>query len=185
MTKLFGHRADAQQVDVGEVEVGFGIEILIAQVAPADDGHAVVHQEQLVVHAPMLTRQVEEAANRTRHAGAAAQVQRVEHTYLNVRVGIESAHDDVQAVAGGVVEQNAHAHATVGGAQQFMHQGAGAEAIVDDVVLQIDARLGVADQFGAGAERLVAVGQQAKARAATIGRGLAQYRAAEGRVFGG
>ncbi|MNC42048.1 hypothetical protein D3C75_908470 [compost metagenome] len=99
-------------------------------------------------------------------------------------MGIKGAHDGVQAVAGGVVEQDAHAHATVGGAQQFMHQGAGAQAVVDDVVLQVDARLGVADQFGTGAERLVAVGQQAKARAAAVGRGLAQNRAAEGRVVG-
>lgn len=100
-------------------------------------------------------------------------MQRVEHTNLDVRVGIEGAHDGVQAIAGGVVQQDAHAHATVGGAQQLMHQGAGAEAVVDNVVLQVDARLGVADQLGTGAECLVAVGQQAKARAAAVWRGLA------------
>ncbi|MNH26685.1 hypothetical protein D3C79_867500 [compost metagenome] len=65
-----------------------------------------------------------------------------------------------------------------------MHKGAGTEAVVDDVVLQVDARLGVAYQFGAGAKCLVAVGQQAKARAAAIGRGLAQHRAAKGRFVG-
>ncbi|MNP62250.1 hypothetical protein D3C76_1575100 [compost metagenome] len=52
--QLFGDRADTEQVDVGEVQVGFGVEILVAQVAAADDGHAVVRQPQLVVHAPVL-----------------------------------------------------------------------------------------------------------------------------------
>ena len=100
-------------------------------------------------------------------------------------MGSEGAHDGVQAVAGGVVEQNAYTHAAVGGTQQFVHQGAGAEAVVHDVVLQVDAGLGVADQFGAGAKCFVAVGQQAKAGLPAIRCRLAQHRAAEGRFAGG
>ncbi|MNR23853.1 hypothetical protein D3C85_1409010 [compost metagenome] len=87
----------------------------------------------------------------------------------------QGAHQFVEAVTGGVIEQDAHPYAAVGGLQQFMHQGAGAQAVVDDVILQVDARPGVADQFGAGAEGFVAVGQQAKPRASVIGRGLALY----------
>ncbi|MNZ81412.1 hypothetical protein D3C78_1000760 [compost metagenome] len=42
VAQLLGDRADAQQVHVSEVEVGLGVEILIPQVASADDGRAVV-----------------------------------------------------------------------------------------------------------------------------------------------
>ncbi|MNH22795.1 hypothetical protein D3C79_826660 [compost metagenome] len=125
------------------------------------------------MHAPVLARQVEQPAHGARHACAAAQVQRVEHADLDVGVGIEGAHDGVQAVAGGVVQQDAHAYASVGGAQQFMDQGPGAQAVVDDVVLQVDAGLRVADQLGAGTEGLVAVGQQTETGPSFIGCGLA------------
>ena len=54
VTQLLGHRPDAEHVDVGEIQVGFGVEILVAQVAPANDGHAVIGQPQLVMHAPVL-----------------------------------------------------------------------------------------------------------------------------------
>ena len=185
MPQLFGDRADAEHVDVGEIQVGLGIEILVPQIAPADDGHAVVRQPQLVVHAPVLLRQVEQPAHGSRHAGAAAQMQRVEHADLDLRMRRQRGDDPVQAIAGGVVEQNAHAHATVGRLEQFLHQHPRADAVMNDVVLQIEAALGVADQLGAGGEGFGAVGQQAKAGAALMGRSLGLDRAAERRVAGG
>ncbi|MNE98639.1 hypothetical protein D3C80_1971840 [compost metagenome] len=89
-------------------------------------------------------------------------MQRVEQTNLDLRMRRQRGDDLVQTVAGGVVEQNAHAHAAIGSLEQFLHQHSRADAVMDDVVLQIKAGLGVADQFGAGGERLAAVGQQAK-----------------------
>ncbi|MNP20576.1 hypothetical protein D3C76_1131520 [compost metagenome] len=64
---------------------------------------------------------------------------------------------DVLAVAGGVVEQDAHTHPAVGGLEQFLHQHPRADAVMHDVVLQIETTLGVADQFGAGGEGFGAV----------------------------
>ena len=87
--------------------------------------------------------------------------------------------DLVEAIAGGVVEQDAHAHATVGSLEQFLHQHPRADAVMDDVVLQVEAALGVADQLGAGGEGFGAVGQQAKAGTALMGRGLGLDRATE------
>ncbi|MNJ61032.1 hypothetical protein D3C77_568000 [compost metagenome] len=74
MAQLFGYRADAQEIDIGEIEVGFGVEVLIAQVATANNGHAVVYQPQLVVHTSMLQIEVEQSAQGTGHAGAASKV---------------------------------------------------------------------------------------------------------------
>ncbi|MNF92902.1 hypothetical protein D3C84_755610 [compost metagenome] len=172
MSELLGNRTDAQYVDVGEIQVGLGIEILIPQVASADDGHAVVGQPQLVVHAPMLLRKVEQPAHGSRDAGATPQMQRVEHANLDVWMRREGGDGAIQAIAGGVVEQDPHTHATVGGLEQFLHQHSRTDAVMHDVVLQIEAALGVADQFGTGGKRLGAVGQQAKARFAFIGCGL-------------
>ncbi|MNQ84586.1 hypothetical protein D3C85_997200 [compost metagenome] len=62
------------------------------------------------------------------------------------------------AVAGGVVEQHPHANSAIGRQQHFTHQCSGAEAVMDDVILKIDAFLRIADQFGAGAESLTAIG---------------------------
>ncbi|MNI28993.1 hypothetical protein D3C73_827980 [compost metagenome] len=179
VAELLGDRADAEHVDVGKVEVGFGVEILVAQVAPADDGRAVVGQPQLVVHAPVLQRQVEQSTHGSRHTGGATQVQWVEQADLDLRVCGQRGDDPVQAIAGGVVEQNPDSYATVGCLEQFVHQHARADAVVDDVVLQIDAALGVADQLGPGHEGLAAVGQQAKAGFAFMGLGLGLDRAAE------
>ena len=90
--------------------------------------------------------------------------------------------DLVEAVAGGVVEQDAHAHTTVGRLEHFLHQHPRADAVVDDVVLQIEADLGMANQFGPRGKRLATVGEQAKPRLPFVGRGLSLNRTAEAGV---
>ena len=182
--QLLGHRADGQQVDVGEVAAGFGVEVFVAEVAPADDGRAAVGQPQLVVHAPVLLAEVQRAAEHAGDAGGAAQVQRVEHPHLDVGVGGEQGDLVVAAVAAGVVQQQAHAHAPVGGAQHLVDQRAGAEAVMHDVVLQVEAAARRAHQLGTGGEGLVAGRQQAKARLPLVaGREVVQLAAERG--FGG
>src|SRR5690606_7979484 len=140
----------------------------VTEVAPADDGGATVGQPQLVVHAPVLAAEVEGAAEHPGDASGAAQVQGVEHPHLDVGVGGEQGDLVVLAVAGGVVQQQAYAHAAVCRTQQFVDQGAGAEAVVDDVVLQVEAAAGGADQLGACGEGLVAGRQQAEAGTALV-----------------
>ena len=182
--ELLGHRPHAEHVDVGEIQVRLGIEILVAQIAPADDGRAVVRQPQFVMHAPVLQRQVEQAPGRAGDAGTATQMQRVEQANLDLRMRRQRGDDLVETIAGGVVEQDAYAHATVGSLEQFLDEHSRADAVVDDVVLQIEADLRVADQLGAGSERFGAVGQQAEAGAAFIRRGLSLNRTAKRRAAG-
>ncbi|MNH14158.1 hypothetical protein D3C79_737460 [compost metagenome] len=114
MSELLGDRTHAEQINVGEIQVGLGIEVFVTQVATADDGHAVVHQPQLVVHAPVLQVEVEQSSHRARHPGTAPQLQRVEHADVDIRMDGEGGHFHIEAVTGSVVEQDAHAHATVG-----------------------------------------------------------------------
>ncbi|RMN75914.1 hypothetical protein ALQ52_04421 [Pseudomonas cannabina pv. alisalensis] len=166
--QLFGDRPDAQHVDIGEIQVRLGIEILVTQVASANDCDAAVSQPQLVVHAPVLTRQVHQAPQAARDAGLTPEVLRVEQPNLDVRMRRQRGNRLVQPVAGGVVQQDAHANATVSRLEQLIDQRACAQAVVDDVVLQVEAAFGVADQFGARLECITAVRQQAKTRAPLV-----------------
>src|ERR1700712_2341436 len=92
--------------------------------------------------------------------------------------------DFIQTVPGGVVQQDSPPHAPVGGFEQFIDQRPSAQAVMDDVVLQVQAALGVTDQFGPSHESLGAVGQQAKPRTTLVRRGLSHDRATE-RGIGG
>ena len=103
MPELFSDRPDAQQINVGEVQVGLGVEVLIAQIAPAHNGHAVIGQPQLVVHAPVLTRQVEQPPHGSRHAGAAPKLQGIEQPDLHIGVRRERRQQFVEPVAGRVI----------------------------------------------------------------------------------
>src|SRR5690606_35764476 len=116
LPEVGGDRPGDEQVDVGEVEVGAGVEVFVAEVAATDDAHAVVDQPELVVHAAVLAREVEQPAEAAGDGGAAAYVQRIEDADLDVRVRGNHRHLLVAAVAGGVIEQDADAHAAVGGA---------------------------------------------------------------------
>ncbi|MNG02675.1 hypothetical protein D3C84_857150 [compost metagenome] len=131
------------------------------------------------MHAPVLLRQIEQSAYGARDTGTAAQMQRVEHADLDLRMRREGGDGAVLVVAGGVVEQNTHAHAAVGGLEQFVHQHPCADAVMHDVVLQIEAALCVSNQFGAGGKGFGAVGQQAKTRFPFMRCGLGLDRATE------
>ncbi|MNE29997.1 hypothetical protein D3C80_1234940 [compost metagenome] len=114
MSQLFCDRADTEHVNVSKISVGLGIEILVAQIATSDDGHTVVYHPQLVVHTPVLKRQVEESTHRACHHGTAAQMERIEHSDLYIRMRRQSRDGFLQVIAGGVIEQNPHTHFTVG-----------------------------------------------------------------------
>ncbi|MNF86111.1 hypothetical protein D3C84_685350 [compost metagenome] len=89
------------------------------------------------------------------------------------------------AVAGGVIEQYANPYATIGGQQHFPHQCPGAEPVMHDVILHIDAFLRIADQLGTRAERFTAIRQQAKTRTSLMPGGLCLDRAPESRISSG
>ncbi len=79
-------------------------------------------------------------------------MKRVEDADLNVGVRGQSADAVVLAMAGGVIQQQPHAHAAVGGLQHFVDQRTCGEAVMDDVVLDIEADLRRADHLGACGE---------------------------------
>ncbi|MCY1445143.1 hypothetical protein D9M71_616480 [compost metagenome] len=102
----------------------------------------------------MLPRYIQQPAHGARHAGAATQMQRVEHANLDLWMRRQRGDGLVQAIAGGVIEQNPHADSAVGGVEQLAHQDPRTDAVMDDVILQVEAALGIANQLGAGGESL-------------------------------
>jgi hypothetical protein len=80
-----GHdRPDRQHVEVGERDALARVEVLVADVPPADDGGPVVGGERLAVHAPVQPREVGEVAEQA----PAAVPEGVEQAHLDVGVRV-------------------------------------------------------------------------------------------------
>ncbi|GAB3391620.1 hypothetical protein GCM10027514_35790 [Azotobacter armeniacus] len=115
------------------------------------------------MHAAVLSGEVHQAPEAAGDPVDPTQMQRIEQTEMDVRMGGEQGDLLVATITGRVVEQDTDTYATIGGLQQFLEQQAGAEPVVDQVILQVDTALGRVNQLGAGGEGLAAVGQQAEA----------------------
>lgn len=68
---------------------------------------------------------------------------------------------------------------------QFAHQYPSTDAVVNDVVLQVDAALSIANQLGACGESLGTIGIQAKARLAPMGAAWAWIERPNAESFAG
>ncbi|GLO40320.1 hypothetical protein PPUN15366_19640 [Pseudomonas putida] len=81
-------------------------------------------------------------------------MERIEHADLYMRMHRQCRDGLLQVIAGGVIEQDPDAHATVGSDEELAQQYSSTYTVVDDVVLQVNAALSVANQFRAGGESL-------------------------------
>ena len=89
---------------------------------------------------------------------ARSAVKRVVNPDLEVRVRVECCKTDVVAGGEHVVDQQAHAHAAVGGLQEFGDERTADDVILDQVVLDVDAALGRLGENNARGKRVDAVG---------------------------
>jgi len=105
-------RAVGEHVQVAERDLP-RLEILIADVASAEDGRLVVGDESLVVHAPVQAREVADHAE----VAEASIRHRVEEPDLDVGVRVQREEDVVVRLRADVVDKDAHAHAAVGRSQ--------------------------------------------------------------------
>jgi hypothetical protein len=80
--------------------------------------------------------------------------------HLDVWMGVQSGQREVVGAGVHVVQQQAHAHAAVGRAHQFARQHPAGQVVVPDVVLHVEAALGVARRQPPQRERLDAIGDQ-------------------------
>ena len=112
--QIAGHGADTQQVDVDEIAISVDIVIFIAEVSPAHDDQIAISQQQLVMHPPMLMRELKQATHRSRDGSFAALSRRVEHLHLDVGMGGAEQNAVIARIAGEVIEQQPDMHAAAG-----------------------------------------------------------------------
>ena len=140
------HGADSDHIKVGKQHAIRGGKVLVANIAAPDDGGLVICRKALVVHAPLGARELCDIAQ---HLGR-AHGKGVEQAHFNVRVLIQRGQRGIHAGGAAVVQQQTHAHAAVGGLQQFIEQQVTRGVVAPDVVLHIQRVLCRAGQQGAG-----------------------------------
>jgi hypothetical protein len=125
--------ADGQHVHVPEQHAVGGAKVFVADIAAADDGGLVVGGERLVVHPavqPVEVRQVTERLGPAQREG-------VVEPHLDVGMPVQRGQRPVQSRRAVVVQQEAHAHAAVGGLVQRLEQHDARHVVVPDVVLHV------------------------------------------------
>ena len=130
----FGHdAAGGEDVEVGKDGVFADFKIFVADIAPAEDGGAVVGGKGFVVHPAVEAWEVGQIAQRAPFAADEG----VEQANFDIGMAVEGEQDVVQPVGVVVVQQQAHAHAAFGGTvDQVEHELAG-DVVVPDVVLEV------------------------------------------------
>ena len=143
------HRPDRRDIEVTEVGVGGHVEVVIADVAPAQNGQGVVGDHHLIVH-PVID--APEIAEQIQHPEAAVG-EGVEEPYLDLRVLVQGGDDGITAPKVYVVQEQANAKASIGCLQQSIGENPPALVGLPDIVLEIQAllrELGHGDARGKG-----------------------------------
>ena len=134
---LLHHGPDDHHVEIGKIHLRMRLEIFIADIAAADDGDLPVGGERLVVHplidAPEVGDHAEQAGRTQGHG--------VEHAHLDVRMTVDGEQRGVGGHRAEIVEQQAHAHAAVGRAEQMLEQDLARHVLVPDEILHIETAL--------------------------------------------
>jgi hypothetical protein len=134
---LVDHRADDRHVKIGKIRPGMRAVIFVADVSPADDRDLPVGSERLVVHPLVDAGEVGDNSEQAERSHAHG----VEHPHLDIRMAVDGEQDVVGGHRAEIVEQQAHAHAAVGGAEQPLDQNLAGQVLVPDVILHIEAAL--------------------------------------------
>lgn len=99
-------RAGYQYIQVGEGDSLRGAEILVTDIAPADDGGLAIDGEGFVVHAPVQPAKIGKEAQRLENTEGEG----VEQPHFDVGLGVQQCELAVQAIRAVVVEQQPYAY---------------------------------------------------------------------------
>ena len=142
------HRGPGSEyVVIGELPLGVDLEILVADVAAADEGDRTVGNEQLVVHAEIEPRVAEEVLETTHEAVVAAVSPGIEDADLDVRRPGEAKELLIAVDRLDIVDEDAHAYAAGGSPAERLGDELPRLITVEDVVLQIERAVGGTDEL--------------------------------------
>ena len=160
--ELLDDRARGKYIVIGELGFRIDLEILIADIAPADERDRIVDDHQLVVHPVVEPRVAEHEFEGAKKRRMAAIRERVEDPDLDLRMRVQR-HDLLIACDRfAIVDQHAHAHAAVGRAQHGVGQQLAGLVGAKNEVLKIEGSLGGIDHLHPGQEPVDAYRQHAK-----------------------
>jgi hypothetical protein len=140
------HRPGCSDIQVTEVRVRGDAKVVIADIAPANDCHRVVHEHGLVVHAVVDAIKIGNEIQAAKFAIGEG----IEDSDLDVGMGIHGGDHLVLAGEVDVIYQHTYFYAAVGRLDQPLRQGAAGRIAFPDIDLHIQALLG---QFGEGNAR--------------------------------
>ena len=169
-------RSDRHDVDVGEREVRIRLEVLVPDVAAADDGHLIVDGEALAVHAVIHRPEPRDELEVLRPPAREG----IEQPHFDGGMGVERRPHVVGLPAVHVVDEHSHPHAPVGRLDELLEEEPSDCVLVEHVVLHVDAALGVPGVHRPRDERVAPALQQANAGKARVLSQLGPERHAEG-----
>src|SRR5438552_704619 len=162
--RLLPHqRSGGHDVGIAELSRAAGLEIFVADVPAAQKRDRVVRDVELVVHAVIEARAGKQEFGIAQHVEDAARIKRIEDTDLYVLVRRQRGDLLVALGVVAVVDEHAHAHAAVGGAQYRIHQQLPGIVVLDDEVLEVERLLRRVGHFSAYQETVHALDQQPEA----------------------
>ena len=140
--QLAHHRPDGEQVEVREVGLGAAVEVLVAEIASADDRDRVVGHPQLVVHAAVKPLGIAQELEQASDSGLAAGHEWIEQPRLDARNQGRRATYEIAICGMDIVEQDAHSYTAFGGRGYALQQQVGRAVVADAVVLQVERPFG-------------------------------------------
>ena len=131
------HRPDDRHVEIGIIRLLMSPKIFVADIAAANDGDLSVGNKGLVVHPLVDASEVGYHAKHPQRTHGYG----VEHPHLDVRMTVNGEQGDVRRHRAQIVEQQTHAHAPVGRAEQMVEKNLARQVLVPDEILHIEAAL--------------------------------------------
>ena len=111
--------------------------ILVADIAAANDSDLSIGNEGLVVHPLVDASELGDHAKHPQRTHGYG----VEHPHLDVGMTVDGEQGDVGGHRAEIVEQQTHAHAAVGRAEQTVEKNLARQVLVPDEILHIEAAL--------------------------------------------
>ena len=139
--KLPGDRTASEDIVVGELRLGVDLEVLVADIAPADQRDRIVHDQQLVVHPVVEARGIEGEFESPQRRQMAAVDEGIEDPDLDGTMRFQRRDLFVAGLRFAVVDQDPHTHSAIGGLQHSVGEQPAGLVTAKDEVLQVEGAL--------------------------------------------
>ena len=154
------HGAYRGDIQVAKICLGVDRKVVIADIAPAHDGKAVIGNDDLVMHAVVYTVKVGHKVE----GNTPAMRKRIEDSDLDIGVGIYCRNSLVAGALAHVIHQQTYPDAAVGGAHQAFSENTPRFVRLPDIDLQIKRFFSPINHSQASCERSAPIADNLESR---------------------